>query len=342
MNTSEKSEQLKEFIEDLTKEIEKIKSIDKLSEKVRYILNNLEEINDKQRDEFRDNLKDLKNKVQSLNSTLLDKIIDKVSEVNDEIDEISEKNAQKYIDDIVEGIKKLEKDYENAEDLFDEQRKKLLDDLEVINATLLEKLLMSSYNNTDKGIEYLDLIEKIIDYYGNLRENINIDEIFNKQKDVLLDELEELEDKSKDFINGTFVGQIVDNLKNLQDKVKKQLNGNELNDYFNNLVNNVDDFGDSIKNMTINNGIILKDIIEGLNKRINNYNLRELNNLEVMAQNSRRRVLFATLKKLRNLQQEGKITCKLDQTFTETDILRPEQININNYVLSNEEFNITI
>ena len=47
LNISEKSEQLKEFIEDLTKEIEKIKSIDKLSEKVRYILNNLEEINDK-------------------------------------------------------------------------------------------------------------------------------------------------------------------------------------------------------------------------------------------------------------------------------------------------------
>ena len=60
-----------------------------------------------------------------------------------------------------------------------------------------------------------------------------------------------------------------------------------------------------------------------------------------MPQNSRRRVLFATLKKMRNLKQEGKITCKLDQTFTETDILRPEQININNYVLSNEEFNIT-
>ena len=280
LKISEKSEQLKEFIEDLTKEIEKIKSIDKLSEKVRYILNNLEEINNKQRDEFRDNLKDLKNKVQSLNITLLDKIIDKVSEVNDEIDEISEKNAQKYIDDIVEGIKKLEEDYENVEDLLDEQRKKLLDDLEVINATLLEKLLISSYNNTDKGIEYLDLIEKIIDYYGNLHENINIDEIFNKQKDVLLDELEELEDKSKDFINGTFVGQIVDNLKNLQDKVKEQLNGNELNDYFNNLVNNVDDFGDSIKNMTINNGIILKEIIERLIKRINNFNLTELNNLE--------------------------------------------------------------
>ena len=60
-----------------------------------------------------------------------------------------------------------------------------------------------------------------------------------------------------------------------------------------------------------------------------------------MPQNSRRRVLFATLKKLRNLQQEGKITCKLDQTFTETDILRPQQSKINNYVLSNEEFNIT-
>jgi len=85
-------------------------------------------------------------------------------------------------------------------------------------------------------------------------------------------------------------------LKNLQDKEKEQLNGNELNNNFNNLSNNVKDFGDSIKNMTINNGIILKDIIEGLNKRINNYNLRELNNLEVMAQNSRRRVLFALSK----------------------------------------------
>ena len=61
-----------------------------------------------------------------------------------------------------------------------------------------------------------------------------------------------------------------------------------------------------------------------------------------MAQNSRRRVLFATLKKLRNLQQEGKITCKLDETFTETDTLRLEQNNINNYILSDEEVNITI
>ena len=62
----------------------------------------------------------------------------------------------------------------------------------------------------------------------------------------------------------------------------------------------------------------------------------------IMVQNRRRRVLFGTLKKLRNLQQEGKITCKFDQTFTDTDILRPESINMNNYVLSNEDYDISI
>ena len=467
LNISQKKEEFEEFLEDLGKEIEKIKSIDKLSEKVKYILTNLDDYNDDKRDEFRDYLDNLKKQAESLNSTLLGMLIDKLSEVNDQIDDYSKKNAQDYIDDIVKGIKQLEKDYENAEDLLDDQKQKLLNDLEVINTTILERILCLSHNNTGKVIEYLDLIDKIIDYYENLPKDTNIDEVYNKHKDVLLDELDELQDNSKDIIDGTYIGDIFDNIKNLQDQINEQLDGSSLDDYFKNLISNADGIEDSIKNMTINNGIILKEIVERIMNRISKFNLTEINNLEnfldqlqtssildgdklenainrlnilnnlidteevkenaknltqkmkeleellkklsqneslkslikkilensedmnildlisevrknnkdfeqdiidilkikflvddikeilnnsflaklingIISQNRRRRVLFATLKKLRNLQQEGKITCKFDQTFTDADVLRPEQINMNNYVLSNEDYNISI
>ena len=148
LNISQKKDEFEEFFEDLGKEIEKIKSIDKLSEKVKYILTNLEDYNDDKRDEFRDYLDNLKKQAESLNSTLLGMLIDKLSEVNDQIDDYSKKNAQDYIDDIVKGIKQLEKDYENAEDLLDDQKQKLLNDLEVINTTILERILCLSHNNT--------------------------------------------------------------------------------------------------------------------------------------------------------------------------------------------------
>lgn len=277
LNISKKKEEFEEFLEDLGKEIKKIKSIDKLSEKVKYILNNLEDYNGDKRNELRKYLGDLKKQAESLNRTLLGMLIDKLSGVNDQIDEYSKNNTQDYIDDIVERIKNLENDYENAENLLVEQKQKLLNDLEVINATILEKLLSLSYNNTDKVIEYLDLIDKIIYYYENFPKDTNIDEVYNKHKDVLLDELEELRDNSKDIIDGTYIGDIFDSIKYLQDQINEQLKGD---DFFKNLINNADNIEESIKNMTINNGIILREIVERIMNRIDKLNLTEINNLE--------------------------------------------------------------
>ena len=53
-----------------------------------------------------------------------------------------------------------------------------------------------------------------------------------------------------------------------------------------------------------------------------------------------KQVLFFTLKK--EISDKKQISFKFDQTFTETDVLRPEQIYMKNYVLSNEDYNITI
>ena len=55
----------------------------------------------------------------------------------------------------------------------------------------------------------------------------------------------------------------------------------------------------------------IKFLVDDIKEILNNSVLAKLIN-GIMAQNIRRRVFFATLKKMRNLKQEGKITCKLD------------------------------
>ena len=225
LNETSQKEYLKKLGKEVQEQLKKLKDMETITAKISYILKSTLRLNKEQRESLDKSLKNLKTKAEETNKTQLIKLIEKLNEMNTKADKISEEKVKQFFDKIVDVVDKMEKNYDNAEPLFEEKKEKFKKDLEELESSKLAEELNISYDQIVKDEEeYKEIFKGIIEYYKNLPEDANFTEIFEKRKVKIVEEMTKIQQKVKDTFNDL---DLECDLNNLKGKfINSSLNGN--------------------------------------------------------------------------------------------------------------------